>query len=235
MTLTLHFVDKQFALVNLTLSTNHFADRHKGENVLPYIESLLDCYGLTQKNIYMVTDAAKNMKKTCNLGSYENISCVGHALHNLVSVDGIKKTEPIKVLLKKIKDIVKALRYRTDEFEKLTKDQSALAAEISEWSEMFLIYDDVDDVDNDLESLASSIEDSSDHRHTLKLDVKTRWHSVLMMVESLVGYNKNVINLMLHKTDNSELVLLNSDILLAKELVDFLRHFQRITAIFSVK
>lgn len=176
--------------------------------------------------------AAKNMKKTCNLGSYENISCVGHALHNLVTVDGIKKTEPIKMLLKKVKEIVKALRYRTDEFEKLTKEQGALAAEISEWSEAFLMYDEAGSINDDLESLASS-GDSSDHRQTLKLDVKTRWHSILMMVQSLIGYNKNVINLMLHKTDNSELVLLNNDILLAKELVDFLKHFQRITAIFS--
>lgn len=108
-----------------------------------------------------------------------------------------------------------------------------MAAEISEWSELFLLYDDDDSLADDLESLAYSVDDSTDHRRSLKLDVKTRWHSVLMMVQSLVGYNKNVINLMLHKTDHSDLVLLNSDILLAKELVDFLKHFQRISAIFS--
>lgn len=56
-TITLHFISKEFKLVNLTLSTNHFPDRHKGVIILPYVESILDCYGLTQKNIYMVTDA----------------------------------------------------------------------------------------------------------------------------------------------------------------------------------
>lgn len=61
MTLTLHFVTKQFVLVNFTLSTGHFPERHKGENVLSHVETILDCFGLIQKNIYMVTDAGTNL------------------------------------------------------------------------------------------------------------------------------------------------------------------------------
>lgn len=57
MTLTLHYVNKFFELVNLTLSTSHFPDRHQAIVLLPFIESLLDTFGLSQKNIYMVTDA----------------------------------------------------------------------------------------------------------------------------------------------------------------------------------
>lgn len=139
------------------------------------------------------------MKYTCNLGAYENISCVGHALHNLVAVDGFEKTESLRAIIRKVKNIVKALRYRTDEFEKLTKDQSLLAAEISEWSEILLFDDDEDDEEL-LHTLSSTdeTEKSSGERITsLKMDVETRWHSVLTMVESLVAYNKNVINVML--------------------------------------
>lgn len=56
-TLTLHYINKNFWLINLTLATSHFPERHKDVNVLPHVESILDCYGLTEKNIHMVTDA----------------------------------------------------------------------------------------------------------------------------------------------------------------------------------
>ncbi|KAJ6648111.1 Transposable element Hobo transposase [Pseudolycoriella hygida] len=152
-TLTLHYVNKFYELINLTLSTSHFPDRHQAKVILPFIESLLDTFRLSQKKIYMVTDAASNMKATCNLGSYENISRVGHALHNLVNVDGFRQTESLNGLVKKVKNIVKALRYRTDEFEKLTKDQALLAAEISEWSEVLLEDDDDDEAEELLQAL----------------------------------------------------------------------------------
>lgn len=60
-TLTLHFINEMFELINLTLATNHLPDRHTGENFLQHVETILDCYGLTEKNIYMVTDAGKNV------------------------------------------------------------------------------------------------------------------------------------------------------------------------------
>ncbi len=45
--------------------------------------------------------SAKNMKKTCRLGSYQHLLCVGHghALHNLVTVDGFKHTSSIRELI----------------------------------------------------------------------------------------------------------------------------------------
>ncbi|KAJ6647754.1 hypothetical protein Bhyg_02977 [Pseudolycoriella hygida] len=149
-TLTLHYVNKFYELINLTLSTSHFPDRHQAKVILPFIESLLDTFRLSQKNIYMVTDAA--------------------------------------------------LRYRTDEFEKLTEDQALLAAEISEWSEVLLEDDDDDEAEELLQALFSSSENDNLKAgcHTsLKMDVETKWYSVLIMMESLIAYNKNVINVLL--------------------------------------
>lgn len=57
LTLTLHYICKNFQMINLTLATNHFPDRHKGIIVLPHVESILDCFGLCEKKIHMVTDA----------------------------------------------------------------------------------------------------------------------------------------------------------------------------------
>lgn len=187
------------------------------------------------------------MKKTCNLGSYEHLLCIGHGLHNLVAVDGIKRTETIKVIVKKVREIVKALRYRTDEFDKLSKDQTAVAEEMSDLSELFFRDDDEDDEDyyddEDMDEsfeefgLRDNVNNSTTpglHRtKTLKLDVKTRWHSVLIMIRSVLAQNRNVVNLMLHKTNHSDLILTSNDVQQLKELVDFLQHFQVITSIFS--
>lgn len=58
-TLTLHYVSSSFELVDITLSTSHFPDSHKGVNILPRIESILDSYGLADKNIIFVTDGGE--------------------------------------------------------------------------------------------------------------------------------------------------------------------------------
>lgn len=60
LTITLHFVDKNFILKNLTLATRYFRDRHTGENILSCVENVIDCYGLTSKTIYMVTDGGNS-------------------------------------------------------------------------------------------------------------------------------------------------------------------------------
>lgn len=112
---------------------------------------------------------------------------------------------------------------------------------MSELSE--LIYpcgDNEDDEDEDQEEECDISENANDsatsrpHRtKSLKLDVKTRWHSVLIMIRSLLTQSRNVINLMLHKTEHSDLILTNNDVQLLKEFLAFLQHFQVITSIFS--
>lgn len=170
------------------------------------------------------------MKKTCNLGAYEHLLCIGHGLHNLVAVDGFKRTKKISELIKKVRNIIKALRYRTDEFENLSKDQALVAKEMSDLSEMlFSEYDDEEEEDE----IPTEANWRSNSTTSLKLDVKTRWHSMLIMLKSLHAQNKTVVNLMLQKTDHADMILINNDLQLSKELIEFLQHFQRITAILS--
>lgn len=144
-TFTLHFIDSRFRMINLTLATIHFPERHTGINIHAEIEKILFEFGLDEKKLYMVTDAGKyisfalksfnasvtnyifnsgsNCRLACELGNFENLLCVGHGLHNLITKDGFKKTSTIFNLVTKVKNIVKALRYRTSLFEKLSKDQ----------------------------------------------------------------------------------------------------------------
>lgn len=127
----------------------------------------------------------------CDLGNFDNLLCLGHGLHNSITKDGFEKTPSILNLVTKVKNIVKALRYRTSRFEKLSKDQEALAQEMTELSEDLLLLDEDNDEDDGQSSKATA--------KTLKLDVKTRWHSQLTMIESFTCQNKNVINVMLQR------------------------------------
>ncbi|KAJ6648124.1 putative AC transposase, partial [Pseudolycoriella hygida] len=192
-TFTLHFIDNRFRMINLTLATIHFPERHTGINIHAEIEKILFEFGLDKKKLYMVTDAGSNCRLACKLGNFENLLCVGHGLHNLITKDGFKKTPTIFNLVTKVKNIVKALRYRTSLFEKLSKDQEALAKEMTRLSEELLVFVEEEEVDES---------SSSESSKTLKLDVKTRWHSQLIMIESFICQNRNVINVMLQRSLN---------------------------------
>ncbi|KAJ6636119.1 putative AC transposase, partial [Pseudolycoriella hygida] len=208
-TFTLHFIDNRFRMINLTLATIHFPERHTGINIHAEIEKILFEFGLDKKKLYMVTDAGSNCRLACKLGNFENLLCVGHGLHNLITKDGFKKTPTIFNLVTKVKNIVKALRYRTSLFEKLSKDQEALAKEMTRLSEELLVFVEEEEVDES---------SSSESSKTLKLDVKTRWHSQLIMIESFICQNRNVINVMLQSIEKGDLILSQTDYALLQEL-----------------
>ncbi|KAJ6647691.1 putative AC transposase, partial [Pseudolycoriella hygida] len=230
-TFTLNFIDNRFRMINLTLATIHFPERHTGINIHAEIEKILFEFGLDKKKLYMVTDAGKyvsfaskpfnssvtnytfnsgsNCRLACKLGNFKNLLCVGHGLHNLITKDGFKKTPTIFNLVTKVKNIVKALRYRTSLFEKLSKDQEALAKEMTRLSEELLVFVEEEEVDES---------SSSESSKTLKLDVKTRWHSQLIMIESFICQNRNVINVMLQSIEKGDLILSQTDYALLQEL-----------------
>ncbi|KAJ6640167.1 Transposable element Hobo transposase, partial [Pseudolycoriella hygida] len=90
---TLHYWDKDFNAINLTLKTNYFPKRHTGENILSELELVLDEFGIQNKNVCMVTDAANNVRKALRIGKYDNHLCWGHGMHNLVYTDGSTYTQ----------------------------------------------------------------------------------------------------------------------------------------------
>jgi len=66
------------------------------------------------------------------LGKHENLLCQGHGFHNLVYTDGIKKTEAISDILKKVRNIVKALRYKTGDFHNISEDPQSRFDDLSD-------------------------------------------------------------------------------------------------------
>lgn len=65
-TFTLHFIDDQFRMINLTLATIHFPERHTGVNIHSEIEKIIFEFGLENKKLFMVTDAGKTFWRMLN-------------------------------------------------------------------------------------------------------------------------------------------------------------------------
>lgn len=123
-------------------------------------------------------------------------------MHNLVFTDGIKKTKDISDIIYRVRQVVKALRYKTNESESVEQ-------EMSDVSEMCPYFEDDSDED---ESDEDENDDSSDESHdepnatnitgklkSLKLDVVTRWYSQLFMLESVEVRGRQQINIALQK------------------------------------
>lgn len=58
-----------------------------------------------------------NVKLAVSLGNMEHHLCLGHGLHNLVTVDGIGSVPEVKELVDKYKKKFKTVRYRLPEVE----------------------------------------------------------------------------------------------------------------------
>lgn len=117
--------------------------------------------------------------------------------------DGIKKTPDILHIINKVRSIVKALRYKSSDFHKISSDDT-----ITFLNKMTLLSDsdpfiDDDDDDEDVVSGEDSDEEnlasSSSNLKSLKLDVVTRWYSTLSMLESLKSRTRHAINTVLEK------------------------------------
>ncbi|XP_065316492.1 uncharacterized protein LOC135925202 [Gordionus sp. m RMFG-2023] len=221
-TFTFHEIDNNFNIVFYTLATHHVTQKHTAETILSEIEKVENEFDLGSKKIQMVTDAGPNVKKSVRLGEYDHHLCLGHGLHNLVIVDGIKKVNKIENLIKKVREVIVALRFKTADFENINDIENVLNRYHIHHR---LGYDD--DSEN---------QKSYEKKHkTLKLNVPTRWHSILIMLESVTGNNKNPINILLNRMEKPDLKLFNSDWDLVYELLNFLKTFKQTVEFLSVQ
>lgn len=113
-------------------------------------------------------------------------------------MDGIKKTDDVKELITKCRNIVKALRYKTGDFHKISEDPQSR-------------FDESGDESSDEETDEESGDESDDELHgacqphkqkSLRLDVVTRWYSQLFMLDSLKSMGRQFINSALEKYVN---------------------------------
>lgn len=238
-TCTFHFNSEDMTLIKFTLATIEITKKHTGETIRDTILEVLRSFKIDQKNIYLVTDAGGNMKRAANLLGFDNHLCLGHALHNLVNVDGIANTREISKLLKKCKKIVKHVRYRAPRVEAAASAaQNDLLSFIEEFAE-HVEDEDSDSTDSESESTEIPERALSSRKHlqpppTIKTSTSTRWHSVLMMLKSISNSaNRQPINTVLNEIGRGSLVIQDIDYENIEALIKFLENFKKIVEILS--
>jgi len=109
-----------------------------GEKISEEIWSILDKFGIHGKRIIPVTDAGANVKRAVDLSGFpEKHLCLGHGLHNLVTVDGVKSNPLVEGLVQKCKKVVRAVRYRAPDLElEAQKEQRQVILDTEEAQEI---------------------------------------------------------------------------------------------------
>lgn len=242
-TFTLHFIaDDNNEMQNFTLATRAFDGKKTGEALSVFTQGVISEFRLSEKSLCLVSDSGANMRRIAQImPEITSHLCLGHGLHNLVTVDGIKKTPAVHKLVLKCKKVVKTLKYRLPEVEEeADKEQRRILAEIDN------VHDHLEDDENFplIQHDASESEDSyypsrastSAPVPSIKSDTPTRWHSTLSMLQSLSSkFNRKPVNTLLAKYNMPELKFEEQEWELIEDLIEFLAKFKKIVEILSAQ
>jgi len=123
--LTTHYLTKQFEFHNKTLGCSYFPGEHNGKNVFLKIISMVSEWNIDILNlkipIYMVTDNARNI--SCALNNYNSNDRLHHyfcAAHTLqLAIEDSLKENNMGTLLKKCRSIVTHYNHSNKSWERL--------------------------------------------------------------------------------------------------------------------
>ena len=236
-TFTLHFCNADFELKSVLLKTVLFTGKHTGENIKEEMTKTASEFGLESKNIVYVTDNGSNVVKACKLAGVQRLGCVAHGVHNLITVDGLSKTDLLKKLVSDVKDIVHTFVYKTsmmeEEAHRMIQDELLNQIEEEVDIESIEYGDGTDD-----ESLSPSADQHcatgtpSLSTTTLKRDCPTRWNSLLTMLESLLKSRRLVERCLASLRLFDKIPSLDSWKTI-EDLVNFLKTFKTATELLS--
>ncbi|CAG4979136.1 unnamed protein product [Parnassius apollo] len=158
----------------------------------------------------------------------KNHLCLGHALHNLVTIDGIQNTDAVLCLINKCKKIVKHLRYRAPQLEAAaSEEQRDLLSSFGDIG-VNINHSDNEASSSDFELDEVSTRSDPSAPTTIKTSIPTRWHSMLMMLTS-ISHNANCrpIRDMLIDIGRSALLLDENEYNLITSLTSFFDKFKK--------
>ncbi|XP_011859528.1 PREDICTED: uncharacterized protein LOC105557016 [Vollenhovia emeryi] len=220
-------------------------EKKTGKNISDEINDVLQAFGLQGKQITAVTDAGSNVVLACKLLKMKHHKCLGHGVHNLITADGLKRTDRLEEIVKKAKKIVKTVRYRAPELEaEFDKQQRQLLTDIMESADVLDMEDGdpltvLEDIvlegdDEEVPAHAGSAATACKKAPTLKTDVVTRWHALLRLCKSM-GPHRNSINIILARIEKSNLMLTSSEWEFLNDLGKFLESFHTAVEVLSAE
>ena len=78
LSLTCHFIDNEWTLRSIVLTTVAFTTDHTGDDISDTLSELMDQWNITDKVVASTTDNASNIIKAMRNLSILNMPCVGH-------------------------------------------------------------------------------------------------------------------------------------------------------------
>lgn len=94
---------------------------------------VINQFGLVDKKFIAVSDKGADMLCVCKILKINRQDCVAHGLHNLVNADILPKTTVVNIFLKKLREVLSVLRYRSEDLIlDLQLQQDKLKAELLE-------------------------------------------------------------------------------------------------------
>lgn len=111
------YITDDFKMENINLKTGIMSTKHTAEEIALEFLKTLEFFGIENISFYIVCDKGSNMIKFINDSNLDHQHCLGHGLHNLVTVDGFEMVDEVNELLTKVKKVIRKLRFRTVQLE----------------------------------------------------------------------------------------------------------------------
>lgn len=98
--------------------------------------------GLYNKKFIAVSDKGSDMISVCKLLKMPRQDCIAHGLHNLINADVLPKTVIVKNFLRKLREVLSCLRYRSEDLmvELQLEQDTAKAEWISNFSKIGKLF-----------------------------------------------------------------------------------------------
>lgn len=123
-TVTCHFIDKEFLLRSAVLSTDQLNEttNHSAQNIADSVTIILKEWNIFENVAAVVTDNDKAMVKMCEIIEKPNMPCFAHTLHFVVK--DCLRLENVQSIVAKCKKIVKFVKQSNITYAKFKNAQS---------------------------------------------------------------------------------------------------------------
>nr|XP_054603768.1 E3 SUMO-protein ligase ZBED1-like [Nothobranchius furzeri] len=110
LSLTIHYIDKEWTLQSTCLQTAYFPEDHTAEIISRGLEDALESWNLSKdRQVCITTDNGANIVKAVALQGWTRLQCFGHRLHS--AIGGSMKDERIVRAVGVSKKLVSAFSY----------------------------------------------------------------------------------------------------------------------------
>lgn len=98
---TAHFFDENYELRSPLLACKKFEERHTADNIVIFLQKVVETWKITNKVTAIVTDNAANIVAATRKCNWRHVPCLAHTL-NLI-VQAMLENELVKPLIRKVK------------------------------------------------------------------------------------------------------------------------------------